>query len=99
MYNVGTGIGTTMEEQVRGIVDVFSPAHAKSPIFYNADKPDAVEYVFDMSKTEHNLGYHMEYGYRRYLADFKAEMRKQTFAKLWGLDMTGDIEIMNNNEY
>lgn len=97
-YNVGTGIGTTMEEQVRGIVDIFSPIHGRSRIAYNADKPDAVEYVFDMSKTEHNLGFHMEYGYRQYLADFKAEMQKQTFAKLWGRDMTGDIEKMNSYE-
>lgn len=93
-YNVGTGIGTTMESQVRGIVDVFSPRDHVSPISYNREKPDAVEYVFDMSKTEKVLGYHVQYDYLSYLEDFKKEMLNQTFAKLWGTDQTGDLEIL-----
>ena len=31
-YNVGTGVGTTMRDQVEQIVDVFSPSSKKSTI-------------------------------------------------------------------
>lgn len=85
-YNVGTGVGTTMEDQVRGIVSVFSPKDAPSEISYNASKPDAVEYVFDVSKVMANLDYAPKYDYIGYLQDFKEEMRLQRFEKLWGRD-------------
>ena len=90
-YNVGTGIGTTMEEQVRGIVEVFSPKNAPSEISYAPDKPDAVEYVFDMSKVEKNLGYKPKYDYKAYLEDFKTEMQLQRFEKLWGRDLVEQV--------
>ena len=86
-YNVGTGIGTTMEEQVRGIVEIFSPKNSPSEISYDPTKPDAVEYVFDMSKVKKNLGYKPQYGYIAYLEDFKKEMLLQRFEKLWGRDL------------
>lgn len=85
-YNVGTGVGTTMEDQVKGIVDVFSPKASPSTISYDSTKPDAMEYIFDMSKTEQILGYKFQYDYIAYLEDFKKEMIAQRFAKLWGKD-------------
>lgn len=88
-YNVGTGIGTSLEEQVRGIAEVFCPKGKKIDISYDMTKPDASEYVFDMSKTEDLLGYKAQYGYRDYLEDFKREFEAQTFAKLWGTDKSG----------
>ena len=90
-YNVGTGIGTTMEEQVRGIVEIFSPKNASSEISYDSAKPDAVEYVFDMSKVEKFLGYKPQYDYIAYLKDFKAEMQQQRFEKLSGRDLVEQI--------
>ena len=83
-YNVGTGAGTTMEEQVRGIVKVFSAPGRESAVSYAPDMPDAVEYIFDVSKTRKNLGYVPQYGYMDYLLDFKAEMEAQRFVRLWG---------------
>ena len=83
-YNVGTGKGTTLEEQIKGIVSVFSPAEEPSKIVYNNEKPNSIEYIMDMSKTEHNLGYKSNYDYISYLKDFKVEMDKQSFVKLWG---------------
>lgn len=83
-YNVGTGIGTTLNEQVEKIVEVFSPSNNRSPISYDLNKPDTTEYIFDVSKTRQNLGYVPHYGYMDYLIDFKYEMEKETFALLWG---------------
>ena len=84
MYNVGTGVGTTLEEQIRGIVEVFSPKDHPSPILYEPSRPDAPEYIFDVSKTRSLLGYEPQYSYRDYLLDFKREMEAQRFALLWG---------------
>ena len=87
MYNVGTGIGTTLEDQIKGIVEVFTPKNMEKPeILHDPSKPDATEYVFDMSKTEKYLGYKMKYNYMDYLRDFKKEMELQRFEKLWGRD-------------
>lgn len=88
MYNVGTGIGTTLEEQIRGIVEIFSPKGHRSVISYDTSKPDSTEYIFDVSKTEKYLGYRMQYDYIKYLKDFKMEMEAQRFVKLWGKDNT-----------
>lgn len=85
-YNVGTGIGTTMEDQVKGIVKVFSPSDSPSEISYDSSKPDAVEYIFDMEKVKRYLGYSPKYDYIAYLEDFKKEMKLQRFVKLWGTD-------------
>lgn len=91
-YNVGTGIGTSMEDQVRGIVKVFSPLDSPSEISYDSSKPDAVEYIFDMEKVKRYLGYTPKYDYITYLKDFKKEMKLQRFEKLWGKDF-----VENNN--
>ncbi len=91
-YNVGTGVGTTMEDQVRGIVKVFSPNDSPSEISYDASKPDATEYIFDMSKVKKYLGYTPKYDYLAYLEDFKNEMLLQRFEKLWGRDFEENNE-------
>lgn len=83
-YNVGTGIGTSIKEQVEKIVEIFSPSNLRSNISIDFSKPDTLEYVFDISKTEKYLGYVPQYGYIDYLIDFKKEMEKETFALLWG---------------
>lgn len=86
-YNVGTGVGVSVEEQIKGIVEVFSPKNSPSIITYAPDKPDAQEYIFDISKVRKNLGYTPQYTYVEYLQDFKQEMERQTFSILWGTDL------------
>lgn len=87
-YNVGTGIGTTMEDQVKGILSVFG--NGDEILQYDKSKPDSVQYIFDVSKTKAELGYEAKYGYCDYLIDFKKEMAAARFRKLWGDDLTGD---------
>lgn len=83
IYNVGSG-GTTLEERVRGIVDVFSPADKKSEITYCPDKQNCTQFVLDIQKTIFELGYEPKYSWHDYLVKFKDEMKTQPFAKLWG---------------
>lgn len=84
VYNVGRGVGVTLDEQVKGIVDVFSPQGHKSKIIYRPDKPDARQFVQDISKTEDELNYKSEYDYIKLLNAYKDEMELQRFKGLWG---------------
>lgn len=84
MYNVGRGVPVTLEEQILGIIDVFSPADHKSPVVYCPEKPDGREYVNDISKTQKDLGYQPEYDYHSLLVDFKRYMDENPFKQLWG---------------
>lgn len=83
IYNVGSG-GTTLEERVRGIVDVFCPKDKKSKITYCPEKQNCTQFVLDIQKTIIELGYEPKYSWHDYLVRFKEEMGVQPFAKLWG---------------
>lgn len=83
LYNVGSG-GSTLEERVKGIIDVFSPKTHKSQVIYCPDKKSAQQFLLDYSKTSNELGYTPKQKWRDYLIDFKREMDLQRFAKLWG---------------
>lgn len=73
-FNVGTGIGTTLDDQVRGMARVFNPLGKKSEIVYCPEKPNAPEYIMDITNAKEELGYEPEWPYERWLADFKKMM-------------------------
>ena len=83
IYNVGSG-GTTLEERVRGIVDVFCSSGNKSIISYCPEKQNCTQFVLDIQKTIFELGYEPKYSWHDYLIKFKEEMNIQPFAKIWG---------------
>ena len=84
VYNVGTGVGTTMRKQIEGIVEVFSPKSQSSSIIEHPEKPDTASYIMDVSKTVEELGYKPQYDYISYLRDMKNEMETEPFSQLWG---------------
>lgn len=83
IYNVGSG-GSTLEERIKGIVEVFSPANHPSEIVYCPEKRNSTQFVLDISKTIKELGYKPQYTWKDYLIKFKETMEKQPFAKIWG---------------
>jgi nucleoside-diphosphate-sugar epimerase len=83
-YNVGGSRGVTLEEQIKGIIDIFSPPDKRSKINYLPNMPEASQFIFDISKTKEELGYVPAYSYIDSLKDFKNEMLTQPFSKLWG---------------
>ena len=83
-YNVGNGWQVSLEEQIQGIIDVFSPKDNPSPKIYCPDKPDPLQNAFDITKTVKELNFHPHYSYVESLKDFKHEMETEPFAKLWG---------------
>jgi len=84
IYNVGNGWQVTLEEQILGIIEVFSPEGHKSQVTYCPEKPDPLENAFDISKITNELGYKPQYSYLDQLRDFKHEMETEPFALLWG---------------
>ncbi|WP_284879636.1 NAD-dependent epimerase/dehydratase family protein [Acinetobacter variabilis] len=83
MYNVG-GRTVSLEEQIDGIIQVFSPANKKSNKIYKPEKSNSLLAKLDISKTEKELGYIQKYTYIDSLVDFKNEMLIEPFAQLWG---------------
>lgn len=82
IYHIGTGVPVTLDEQIRGIVKVFSNGK-ESEIIYRPDKPNARSYTMDISKAKKELGYEPKYSYIEYLQDFKKEMELDRFRKLY----------------
>lgn len=83
-YNVGNGWQVTLEDQIKGIVQVFSPEGKPSEIIYRPEKPDPLENAFSMEKTFRDFKWRPRYSYLDQLRDFKHEMETEPFRQLWG---------------
>lgn len=83
IYNVGSLHQVTLEEQIDGIIEVFTE-EKKSKKIYRSDKPDALFNHLDISKTITELGYAPKYSYIDWLRDFKEEEKMERFEQLWG---------------
>ena len=84
IYNVGNGWRVTLEEQIKGIVEVFPPENKKSEIKYCPEKENSLEACFDISKTRKELNFSPSFSYFDQLKDMKREMENEPFALLWG---------------
>ena len=85
IYNIGSG-GSTLEERVRGIVEVFCPKDHPSKVTYAPQKKNCQQFVLDISKTKAELGYYPQDSWKDYLIQFKKEMEQQPFGQLWGYE-------------
>ncbi len=81
-YNIGSGKLTSLDEQVKGMIEVFSPKDHPSQIIYCPEKRDCVNILMDIGKSQRDFGYEPEYDYRRYLEDYKKEMTSDRFEGL-----------------
>lgn len=74
-YNVGTGKGVSLEDWIKGIVEIFD-SNKKSTISYCPDKPNAPQYIMDISELERDFNYIPQYSYMDTLMEIKQEMKK-----------------------
>lgn len=81
IYNAGTGIKTTMLEQIEGIIDVFCKENNKSKIIMCPEKKNCDNFVMDISNIVKDLGYEPQYDYKSYLEDYKKEKELNRFIK------------------
>ncbi len=75
-YNVGTGIGTSLLDQIKGMIEVFGTEGHRSEIVMRPDMPNAPQYIMDITPAREELGYEPKYDYISMLKDFKTEMEK-----------------------
>lgn len=80
-YNAGTGIKTSMREQIEGMIKVFSPKDKPSKIIECPEKKDCDDFVMDIENIKEELGYKPQYDYISYLEDYKKEMELNRFTK------------------
>ena len=71
-YNAGTGIGISLLDQIKGIIEVFCE-NKVSEIRMRPDKQNAPQYIMDISKAKTELGYEPAYSYLDMLKDMKRE--------------------------
>ncbi len=83
-YNVGTGVGTSLLDQIKGMVEIFGEEGNKSKIIMRPDKPNAPQYIMDITPAVAELGYEPKYNYLEMLKDFKKEMEINRFGELRG---------------
>lgn len=84
IYNIGSPERVSLDQMIKGIIEVFSPVNKKSKIDYDSKKPNTLQSMLDDSKTRKELGYSPKYDYKTMLEDFKQEMELNPFEKLWG---------------
>lgn len=81
LYNIGSGLPLSLDDQVKAIIKVFSPPGKKSKIVYRPDKKNkSASYIFDISKAKRDFGYTPKYiPFEKMLLDFKREMELNRF--------------------
>lgn len=82
-YNAGTGMRTTLREQIEGMIEVFSPEEKRSQIIEIPGEASFTSFVMDIQNAKGELGYVPEYTYRKYLEDYKKERELKRFDALW----------------
>lgn len=81
-YNAGTGMKTTLRQQIEGIIDVFAP-DSRVKIVEVPCESSFTSFVMDIDNAKTELGYKPEYTYLKYLEDYKMEQKLKRFDKLW----------------
>ena len=79
IYNAGTGIRTTLRQQIQGIIEVFSPNPSKNKIIEVPTGDSFPSFVMDIDNAREDLGYEPEYTYIKYLEDYKIEQDLKRF--------------------
>jgi UDP-glucose 4-epimerase len=83
LYNVTSGVRTSLDEEAKGFVRVFSPPDHPSEIRYRPDKPDMpCNFLYDISKARRDFNYEVRYPLVKMLQDTKKEMELQRFPHL-----------------
>lgn len=82
-YNAGTGIRTTLREQIEGMISVFAPEGSHPQIHEVPMDNVFTSFVMDIDNARQELGYEPEYTYINYLEDYKKERALKRFDRLW----------------
>lgn len=77
-YNVGTGVGITLLDQIKGIIKVFG-GEKQSKLLYEPKMRNAPQYVMCIDEAVRDLNYKPKYSYIEMLQDMKKERELNRF--------------------
>lgn len=77
-YNIGTGIGTTLLDQIKGFIEVFGGEKA-SKILFSPEERNAPQYIMNIDEARSELGYEPKYMFMDMLRDMKKEKELNRF--------------------
>lgn len=84
LYNIGSGVGLTIEDEAKAIINVFSPADKPSKLIYRTDIEEVRKksQIFDISKAKRDFGWAPQFSYEEGLMEYKKEMELNRFKDL-----------------
>lgn len=85
MYNIASGVKLSLQQQVEGIIHVFSNRANPSNIIYLPEKPNSIDpCIYDISKAKRELKWEPKYSFEEMLTDYKKEMESGRWDFLLG---------------
>lgn len=83
VYNISSGRGITLKEEIEGIVKIFSPKDKYSKIIHCPEKIGIQKsYIYDICKAKKDFGFIPKYSFENMLVDIKKEMESKRFKHL-----------------
>ena len=84
LYNIGSGVGLTIEDEAKAIIKAFSPPDRPSKLIYRPDIEEVEKrsYIFDITKARNELGYSPQYSYEEAMRDYRMEMESGRLSHL-----------------
>lgn len=84
MFNLSGDKPYTLEEQIDGLISVFSPNGARSKKVYLPEKPNTPQNLLDSTKAHNQLDWFPEFDWVKACRDMLIEMTEEPLSKLWG---------------
>jgi UDP-glucose 4-epimerase len=82
LYLIGSGMGRTVEEEVKAFADVFGTPERPIPVIYRPEFQDKKKsYYFDISKARAELGWEPIFSFRELLRDYDNEVALGRFVQ------------------
>lgn len=80
LYNMTSGVGLTLEDQVKTVINIFSKDKISEIVYKPEIKNSTPSYLFDMSKAKEDLNFVPEYSdYEKMMKDYKCELESGRF--------------------
>lgn len=86
LYNISSGVGFTLEDQVKAIVDVFSSPEKRSLIKYEPEKKNnSRSFLLDISAAQKDFGYNPLFtDFHSFMEDYKRDLNNETLQTFFG---------------
>lgn len=84
LFNLSAYKHYTLEDQIQGMIDVFSPKDRPSRKVYRPDMPSTPQNILSGEKTKRVLGWVPKHSWVAACERMRAEMQNNRFEKLWG---------------